>query len=237
MKTLREEYLELEGFSVILQYKEVRNISLKVSRQGQILVSLPVYGAKEKAIAFVKEKKQWLEKHLQEKDGQSDTIPDQGFDGKHIWLWGYCYEACFQPSRETPKVLLKDNKILFTYKGVLTSRKQGLLVEKFYINCMSEMLEQALNKWQPQVGLYANSWKLARLKSKWGRCNIVTKEVLFNISLVHRPVACLEYVVLHELAHLYEPSHNARFKLFLSRYMADWQERRKLLNKFIFISE
>lgn len=234
MKPLKEECLELEGMKIVLQYKAVRNISLKVSPDRLVLVSLPYNGAKEKALAFVREKSKWLQKHIQELEKQTAFSPDQGFDGKYVWLWGSCYIVNFQPACGNEQVLLKDNTILFTYRGNLTIKKQAMLVEKFYISCIGQMIEVYLAKWQPKLNLYAHSWKLARLKSKWGRCNITTKELLFNVSLVHRPVICLEYVVLHELAHLYEASHNARFKLFLSRYMSDWQQRRNILNKYIF---
>lgn len=234
MKILMEELEQVDGLPIILQYKDVRNISIRIDKEGRVLVGLPYYGAKVRALAFVREKADWLRKHLASRAEQELPVPDNGFDGTNIWLWGKHYTANFAKATGEEQVLLRDKELLFTYKGTLTERKKQLLVERFYWQCLKAMLEKSLEQWQPKLGLYANSWKLQRLKSKWGRCNIVTKELLFNVSLVHRPLPCLEYVVLHELAHLYEASHNQRFQNFLSRYMPDWKEKRKLVNKFIF---
>lgn len=234
MKILKEELEQVDDLSVVLQYKDVRNISIKIDKEGRILVGLPYYGSKARALNFVREKIDWLRKHLASRLEQELPIPDNGFDGTNIWLWGKHYTAVFTKAVGEEKVLLRDRELLFTYKGNLTERKQQILVERFYWQCLQEMLEKSLERWQKILGLYANSWKMQRLKSKWGRCNIATKELLFNVSLVHRPLTCLEYVVLHELAHLYEASHNQRFKNFLSRYMPDWKEQRDLVNKFVF---
>lgn len=234
MKILKEELEQVDGLPVVLQYKDVRNISIKIDKAGRILVGLPYYGAKARALEFVREKSDWLRKHLIRRAEQELPVPDNGFDGTNIWLWGKHYIAVFAKAGGEEQVLLRDKELLFTYKGVLTERKKQLLVERFYCRCLMEMLIKFLERWQSKLGLYAKSWKIQRLKSKWGRCNIATKELLFNISLVHRPLSCLEYVVLHELAHLYEASHNQRFQNFLSHYMVDWKEQRKLVNNFIF---
>ena len=234
MKSLREEIVQVDDFDIHLLYKDIQNINIRIDKDGNILVSLPYYGAKDKAIAFVREKANWLRKHLAEQEKPALPVPDNGFDGTNIWLWGKHYTATFEKAVGKEEVLLQEKELVFTYKGNLTPRKQAMLVEKFYCQCMLEMTARQLQIWQPKVGLYATSWKLRRLKSKWGRCNTRTGELLFNISLVHRPLVCLEYVVLHELAHLYEPRHSERFYSFVSSFMQDWQARRTLVNKFVF---
>lgn len=232
MKVLSEEILQVEDIEVLLQYKDVQNISIRINNEGRVIVSLP-YGGKMRAITFVKEKLVWLRKHLQRRKEQEFPIPDNGFDGVNVWLWGKHYVASFVKADEE-EVLLSGNELTYKYKGGLTERKKQQLVENFYKECLEQMLTVALDSWQTKLGLYASSWKIRRLKSKWGRCNVRTKELLFNISLVHRPLVCLEYVVLHELAHLYEASHNQRFQNYLTNYMPNWKEMRKLVNNFNF---
>jgi len=234
MRALDEEWVEIGGISLCFQYKDVVRISLRIDKQGRAVVSLPKNKKKE-ALEFVQSKLDWLKKHL-ERYSQAENIPspDNGFDGSYIWVWGKDYKTKFVKSSTNEQVFMQDNLLLFTYRGTLTERKKARLVENFYLECIKKMIDGALQKWQPILNLYCSSYKLQRLKSKWGRCNIRTKELLFNTALVHRPVVCLEYVVLHELAHLYEASHNYRFKNFLSHYMEDWQQRRKLLNEFVF---
>ena len=71
-----------------------------------------------------------------------------------------------------------------------------------------------------------------RMKTKWGSCSPGKRLVRFNSELGKKPPECLEYVVVHELAHLIEASHNARFKAVLNRQLPDWKRRRDLLNSF-----
>ena len=87
MKILKEELEQVDDLSVVLQYKDVQNISIKIDKDGRILVGLPYYGAKARALTFVREKADWLRKHLVSRAEQELPIPDNGFDGTNIWLW------------------------------------------------------------------------------------------------------------------------------------------------------
>ena len=83
------------------------------------------------------------------------------------------------------------------------------------------------NEWEERTGLHCSSFQIRDMKTRWGTCNTRTGKLWFALMLARQPRECVEYVVLHELAHLYEPSHNARFKAFLDVYMPGWREIRK----------
>lgn len=85
--------------------------------------------------------------------------------------------------------------------------------------------------WEEKTGLYCSSWKIKNVRSYWGKCNVQTRELTFNLSLAEKDDACIEYVVLHELAHIKYPNHGEEFKAFLSEYMPQWKKiRQKLKN-------
>jgi predicted metal-dependent hydrolase len=69
-----------------------------------------------------------------------------------------------------------------------------------------------------------------RMKTKWGSCNPRRGTIRLNSELGKKSPECLEYVVVHELAHLIEPTHNERFRAVMDRVMPSWPERRELLN-------
>ena len=69
------------------------------------------------------------------------------------------------------------------------------------------------------------------MKTRWGSCNPEKKTLLFNTELAKKDLNCIEYVVLHEAAHLIERTHNERFKSILDRYMPDWEDRKRTLNE------
>ena len=70
-----------------------------------------------------------------------------------------------------------------------------------------------------------------RMKTKWGSCNYKACTIRLNTELAKKPVECLEYIVVHELVHLLEPTHNARFGALMDRFMPKWQFHRQVLNR------
>ena len=67
-------------------------------------------------------------------------------------------------------------------------------------------------------------------KTRWGSCSIHSKKIRINLQLAAKPEECIEYVLVHELCHLLEPSHNERFYYFMDLYLPDWENRKKKLN-------
>lgn len=86
-------------------------------------------------------------------------------------------------------------------------------------------------KWEPVMGVCAKSFTLRNMKTIWGSCSTKTGRIRINLQLAVYPDACIEYVTVHELCHLLEPSHNARFHELMTRFLPDWKERKRLLNQ------
>lgn len=88
-----------------------------------------------------------------------------------------------------------------------------------------------LPKWEKITGLYCNSWQTKYMTTRWGTCNTNTRKIWFNLQLAKKPIECLEYVVLHELAHLKVRNHGKDFIAIMDQYMPYWRETKKLLNE------
>ena len=80
------------------------------------------------------------------------------------------------------------------------------------------------------MGVKTERFSVRKMKTRWGSCTPLTRSIRLNSELGLKSPECLEYVVVHELAHLIERSHNARFKAILDRFMPDWREIEGLLN-------
>ena len=86
-------------------------------------------------------------------------------------------------------------------------------------------------KWESRVGVRVADWRIRRMKTRWGSCNAGARRIWLNSELAKKPLPCLEYVVVHEMAHLAEPSHNERFREILDRVMPSWRLRAEELNR------
>ena len=69
------------------------------------------------------------------------------------------------------------------------------------------------------------------MKTRWGTCNAAARRIWLNSELAKKPLSCIEYVVVHEMAHLVEPRHNDRFRELLDRLMPRWRLRAEELNR------
>ena len=72
--------------------------------------------------------------------------------------------------------------------------------------------------------------------SRWGQCDVKNRSICFSAYLLLLPEWCVEHVVVHELCHLLEPSHNARFHALMDRFYPRWREARKATRQ-IFMPE
>ena len=85
--------------------------------------------------------------------------------------------------------------------------------------------------WEPIMKVHCTGWQLREMKTRWGSCTVETGKIRMNARLARKPETCVEYVLVHELCHLLEPSHNARFHRLMDGFLPDWQERKLLLNQ------
>jgi hypothetical protein len=86
-----------------------------------------------------------------------------------------------------------------------------------------------VEKWQPLLGVRVTGLFVQRMKTKWGSCNHRSGSIRLNTDLARKPIECLEYVVVHEMIHLIEPTHSARFFSLMGRFMPKWQAVREVL--------
>ena len=85
-------------------------------------------------------------------------------------------------------------------------------------------------KWQAVLGVKIAHWGVKRMKTKWGSCNAESGRIWLNLELAKKPVQCLEYIVVHELAHLVERHHNERFMAIMDQHLPQWRLHRQELN-------
>ena len=93
----------------------------------------------------------------------------------------------------------------------------------------NKIIEYAM-KWEPVMGVHCTGFMIRNMITRWGSCSIHSKKIRINLQLAAKPEECIEYVLVHELCHLLEPSHNERFYYFMDLYLPDWENRKKKLN-------
>ncbi len=104
-------------------------------------------------------------------------------------------------------------------------------LEKLHRTYLKSEITNLIAKWEPVMNVHPTGFSIRKMKTRWGSCNVKTHHMNFNLSLARVPARYLEYVVVHEMTHLLEPSHNVRFWDYMEYYLPETQKLRKELNK------
>lgn len=95
---------------------------------------------------------------------------------------------------------------------------------------LKKEVEKLVAKWEPVMGVKVSGITIRQMKTRWGSCNVKTHHININLALSKKPPECLEYVVVHEMTHILEGSHNQVFWGYMSEFYPDWKRVRKYLN-------
>ncbi len=204
--------------------KKVKRVTLRIYPDGTARISAP-YSASGKMIKeFVESKKDWIEKCLAQSEKKRQR------DADTIRLLGVDYQWK-QIDTGRDEVTITDTYIAVSsrtgegHKKILSDwwRQEA---ESYYNNLTDRWMERLQNEniKRPRI-------RVRKMKTLWGSCTHAKGDIRFNFYLLCTPPQCIDYVVLHEMAHLLYPNHGEQFKAFLSRYMPDWKERRKKLRR------
>ncbi len=109
--------------------------------------------------------------------------------------------------------------------------KKPLEKLKYLEGELLEILGDLITKWEPIMNVKVQQFSIRKMKTRWGSCSHHTGKIRFNLELAKYSLECIEYVVIHEMVHLLEPSHNHRFKTFMTQFMPEWRLIRAQLKR------
>jgi predicted metal-dependent hydrolase len=104
-------------------------------------------------------------------------------------------------------------------------------MEQWYREQLKELVPSIIQKWEKIMGVSPNEFAIKRMKTKWGTCNREAKRIWLNLELAKKPYPCIEYIVVHEMAHLLERNHNSNFVAIMDNYLPEWKQLKMELNK------
>ena len=224
-------FITVNEISVKITRKPIKNMHLYVKPpDGHVEVSAPLSLSDESIEMFIRTKLGWIKRQQEKFADQPRQTKREYVSGEAFYLWGVQYYLLVNTSGNGYSLILEGDRAVLSVKEGSTALRTESYVNEWYREVLKKEIERLLPKWEKTTGLYADSWQTKNMTTRWGTCNIKTKKIWLNLQLVKKPVECLEYVILHELAHLQEKSHNHAFVEIMDRYMPNWREVRKKLN-------
>lgn len=229
--------LEVNGLRIELERKKIRNMYLKVlPPEGRIYISAPIRMPIDTIRSFLMSKEDWIRLQQERlKNRQATDVADNSeyLTGEEVFLWG----------RKLPlevRFHQRKNEAFLTGSGILLHVKKGekestqeerySILKNLYREELSSRIPQLISYWEKIIGVRSEDWKLRDMTSRWGTCNVRQKKICLNLKLAHKAPECLEYVIVHELVHLLERSHNHIFKSYMDHFLPDWRPIKARLN-------
>lgn len=229
---VREQTMELHGIPLHIVRKKIKNQYIRIHPEGDVLVSVPLHLSDSQLAAFLEKHWQWIQEKREEtlEKEQNGAAHSEYTSGEIHFLWGQPYELCVERSLKKPLTEQRGQQIYMRVTAKSTTVERRKQLDAFYKEQLMVKLSEMVDKYEAIVGRKAEKWQFRRMKSRWGSCQIANKKICLNLQLAEKPVECLEYVLVHELTHLHEPSHNKRFWSLVEQfYPGDVARAKELL--------
>lgn len=196
---------------------------------GSVMVSAPLTISDEAIERFVRTKVSWIKKQIAKFDNQSRQSEREYVSGETLFVWGKQYYLQIEYGNKNSIVLSGDKAVLTVRKGSTADQRENL-VREWYRELLKTEIARLLPKWEKITDLKATGWQTKYMTTRWGTCNPKTGKIWINLQLAKKTPECLEYIILHELIHLVEKTHNERFVSLMDMYMPMWREVKATLN-------
>ncbi|MDN7623821.1 SprT family zinc-dependent metalloprotease [Burkholderia cenocepacia] len=232
------EVIQLGELAIEVTRKAVKNVHLSVHPPaGHVTLVAPISTRLEVARAYAISKLGWIRAQQAKFEAQARETPRQYVERESHFLWGRRYLLSVKESEAKPGVKLDHRRITLTVRPGSSSEKREEIVHGWHRALLHQIIPALINKWQPVLGVSVSTYFLQRMKTKWGGCNHRAGTIRLNTELVRKPKDLLEYVVVHEMLHLIEPTHSPRFIDLLDKHYPNWREARAELNELPLAAE
>jgi len=224
--------ITLGDITVDVVKKGIKNIHLSVyPPTGHVRISAPLRMDLDNIRVFAITKLGWIKSQQHKLCEQARDTPREYLNRESHYVWGTRYLLTVAESDQSPSVELTHNRMRLRVRPGTEEHKRKAIVEEWYRAQLKQAVAPLIAKWELLIGVKVKQFFVQRMKTKWGSCNAVAHSIRLNTDLAQKPQECLEYIVVHEMVHLLEPTHNARFVSLMDRFMPKWQFYREALNQ------
>ena len=208
--------------------KHVKNITLKVKPTCEVILTVPLLTTDEHIRYILNKKKSWIDKKVTFCKENHKPQTKEYVSGDNVEYLGKSYRLKIIQSQDEYVKLEGEYIQIFTKDKDDLERKKRLLNE-WYLSKSEAYFREYIIRYSSLMNVSVKRVKIRKMKTRWGSCNSFKSYINLNSELIKKHTDAIEYVVLHELAHLIHPNHSKDFYDYLSIYMPDWKKRKEKL--------
>lgn len=232
------EIIELGDISITVTRKKIRNVHLSVHPpNGRVTMSAPEHTRPEVARAYAISKIGWIREQQEKLRNQARETPRKYVERESHYLWGRRYLMTVIEQDVKPFVTIDHKRIMLSVRPGSDHARRASVIHEWHKSLLHEFIPPLIARWEPRLDVHVKAYFLQRMKTKWGSCNHAAGHIRLNTELVKKPKDLVEYVVVHEMIHLIEPTHSDRFISLLTDHYPSWRECRAELNELPLAAE
>jgi hypothetical protein len=225
------DVLELGDLHAEVTRKSIKHVHLSVlPPAGRVRVAAPAGMPLDTIRLFVVSKLGWIRTQQRKLRAQERETPREYLTKESHYVWGKRYLLDKQFLDAAPSVTLTPRRLCLQVRPGTDMVRSEAILDAWYRQQIHDAVPSLLTKWEGRLQVSAEKVFVQRMKTKWGSCTPSRGYVRLNTDLAKKPIECLEYILVHELVHLLEPTHNKRFTALLEQCLPQWKQLRARLN-------
>lgn len=235
---MKTETIQLGDILILLTRKAIKNVHLSVHPpSGRVTLAVPAATRLDVARAYAISKLGWIREQQWKLRNQAREAPRRFVERESHYLWGRRHLLTILYRETKPFISLDHRRITLTVRPGSDAQKRADVIHEWHKSLLHSVVPCLINKWESKLSVKVKAYFLQRMKTKWGSCNHKAGNIRLNTQLVTKPKDLLEYVIVHEMVHLIEPTHTDRFTAILGEHYPTWREARTELNELPLAAE
>ncbi|HWJ18096.1 MAG TPA: SprT family zinc-dependent metalloprotease [Geobacterales bacterium] len=232
------ETIRLGEISILVTRKAIKNVHLSVHPpNGRVTLTAPVATRLDVARAYAISRLGWIREQQSRFRNQAREAPRKFVERESHYLWGRRHLLTIVHRETKPFVSLDHRRIKLTVRPGSDARRRAEVLHEWHKSLLHDFVPLLIEKWECKLKVKVDRYFLQRMKTKWGSCNHKAGHIRLNTELAKKPKDLIEYVVVHEMVHLIEPTHSDRFIAIITEHYPSWREARAELNDLLLAAE
>ena len=224
-------YLTVAGINVDVVYKNIKNMHISVYPPvGRVRVAAPDRLDEDAIRLAIVQRLPWIRKQRDQLQAAERQSKREMVTGESHYVWGQRLRLKMREKSGRSHIDIVGSKLQLSVPVGTDNAHRRKLLESWYRKQIKAAIPSLIEKWEPIINREIKGWTVRRMKTKWGSCNPETARLWFNLELAKKHPGCLEYIVVHEMTHFHERTHNDRFVELMDKHLPNWRATRDELN-------
>ncbi|MCX6170007.1 MAG: SprT family zinc-dependent metalloprotease [Ignavibacteriales bacterium] len=230
---IEKQQIKLGDISIDVIYKNIKNIHLSVHPPtGRVRIASPTRFKLDSLRVYAISKLNWIKKQQHKIQSQDREAPREYITRETHYYLGKRFLLNVIITNSTPKIILNHSTIELHVRENSTLLQRKTLMNEWYRESLKEIIPEYIERWEKILNVKVNEYGIKKMKTRWGTCNIKDQRIWINLELAKKPIQCLEYIIVHEMIHLIERTHNERFLALMKKFLPQWKLYKEELNRF-----